>query len=70
MTTEIELAAWECPACGYKPRSEAERRRHEEGVDDRHLECAHQDIEAINTRARRGRGGQPVPHTFMGMPWG
>lgn len=70
MTTETEPVAWTCPACGYKPTSEAERRRHEQGIDDKHLACARQDIEAINARQRPGRGGQLGPQSFMGMPWG
>lgn len=55
---------WTCPACGYAPASEAERARHERGVDERHLECAHQDIEAIKAEQADGR------NTLFGRPWG
>ncbi len=57
--------AWVCPACGYEPTSEAERQRHKEGVDDKRLECAHQDIEAINARQQSAHHNR-----FMGRAWG
>jgi len=43
---------WNCPYCGLAPADEAERKRHEEGVDDKHLECAHQDIDLLKSRQR------------------
>lgn len=59
-----EPDVWVCPACGYVPESAAERTRHQDGIDERHLACAHQDIEAINARQR------PARDTIFGMPWG
>jgi hypothetical protein len=61
---------WECPACGYTPTSEDERQRHEEGVDEKHLACAHQDIEAIKARQLPGRGSQLGRQNFLGRAWG
>lgn len=54
---------WRCPSCGFVPATDAERDRHERGVDARHLECARQDIEAIKAEV------QP-PVTLFGRPWG
>jgi hypothetical protein len=46
------MVEWTCPYCGYVPVDEAERQRHEQGVDDRHLACQHQDLEALNAKQR------------------
>jgi hypothetical protein len=54
---------WTCPACGYVPVDEAERTRHEQGVDEKHLECAHQDIGAIKAE-------QKPAVTLFGKAWG
>jgi hypothetical protein len=55
---------WECPHCGLIPVDAGERERHEAGVDERHLVCPHQDIEAIKAQQR------PARSTYNGMPWG
>jgi hypothetical protein len=42
---------WFCPECGRDiPLSEAEA--HEAGLDDRRLDCPHQDLAAITGRSR------------------
>jgi hypothetical protein len=41
------MVDWTCPYCGLAPATEALRVLHEAGVDDHHLECSHQDIDAI-----------------------
>ncbi len=56
---------WTCPACGFVPATEAERHRHERGVDEKRLACAHQDIEAI--KAEQYATGR---NTLFGRPWG
>jgi hypothetical protein len=59
------VAEWVCPACGLVPADEAERTRHEQGVDEKHLECAHQDIEAIKAQQQASER-----RTFAGRWWG
>ncbi len=59
-----EAPAWTCPACGYAPTSEAEQARHEQGLDEQHLACAHQDIDAIKAEQLTPR------NTFNGQAWG
>jgi hypothetical protein len=56
---------WTCPACGLVPADDAERTRHEQGIDDKHLECAHQDIEAINAQQQASER-----RTYAGRWWG
>jgi hypothetical protein len=55
---------WACPACGLSPATEAERTRHEQGIDDKHLECAHQDIDAIKAE-QKGRERRAI----FGRAW-
>jgi hypothetical protein len=55
---------WVCPACDLIPVDEAERTRHEAGVDEKHLACAHQDIDAIKAKHADPRG------SFFGKAWG
>jgi hypothetical protein len=59
------VITWACPACGYVPVDEGERARHEQGVDDRHLECAHQDIDAIKAQQQASERG-----LLFGKVWG
>lgn len=54
---------WTCPACGFVSATEAERQRHEAGVDAQRLECARQDIEAIKAQ-------QQPRTTYLGRAWG
>jgi len=59
-----ETDEWTCPACGYVPVDEVERARHKDGVDEKHLTCAHQDIDAIKARQL------PAGGSFNGSVWG
>jgi hypothetical protein len=56
---------WTCPACGHTTTTAAERARHENGIDAAHLECPHQDIEAIKAEQQR-TARRP---SFAGMAW-
>jgi hypothetical protein len=44
------VSEWVCPVCGLVPADEAERERHEAGVDEKHLACAHQDIDLLKAQ--------------------
>lgn len=59
------MGEWTCPTCGYTPANDAERDRHERGVDANHLACARQDIEAI-----KGERQPTSRNTLFGKAWG
>jgi hypothetical protein len=44
------MSNWECQYCGLVLADEAERERHEAGVDEKHLACAHQDIDLLKAQ--------------------
>ena len=63
MSADAELD-WTCPNCGFKPEKATDRERHKAGVDETHLECPRQDIEAIKAQQ------MPTRSMYNGMPWG